>query len=154
MRIKKFFALYNKFEYDRSMPEMILKAATRIMYISLISGLLFGVLIFLRMVRWNRFTLFSQDMFFLLVYCILLFSLLALVFGIFLCIVASVFRILKIRLSIPFQNLLQTIVPTFFLFWFLFSKYAYLGMYYHDFPAFLQNKWIMASLWTLRLLRL
>jgi len=154
MRIKKFFALYNKFEYDRSMPEMILKAATRIMYISLISGLLFGVLIFLRMVRWNRFTLFSQDMFFLLVYCILLFSLLALVFGIFLCIVASVFRILKIRLSIPFQNLLQTIVPTFFLFWFLFSKYAYLGMYYHDFPAFLQNKWIMASLWTLRLLLL
>jgi predicted AlkP superfamily phosphohydrolase/phosphomutase len=154
MKIRNFLGLRNKFEDYKLMRGGTLKEATRIMYISLISGFLFGVLIFLRMVRWNRFALFSQDVFLLLVYCILLFSLLALVFGIFLCIVASVFRILKIRLSIPFQNLLQTIVPTFFLFWFLFSKYAYLGMYYHDFPAFLQNKWIMASLWTLRLLLL
>ncbi len=49
-----------------------------------------------------------------------------------------------------FLNYLTIITPTFFLFWFLFSKYVYVGMYYNDFPNFLQNKWIMAALWILR----
>jgi len=152
--MKNFLSLSNKFKDYSSTPRKYLKENARLFYTSAGSGFLFGICVFLKMIGWNRAIIFTQDMFVLLFYSIFIFTLLGLIFGIFLCLFTNSLRIIKIKLSINLLSIFTITVPTFFLFWFFFSKFAYVGMYYHDFPNILQNKWVMASLWILRLLSL